>query len=226
MADEVNTRKYDARQRRAAAAQTRERILSAARELFTTRGYEGTAITEIARAADVSIDTVYASVGRKPRLLLAVHDMELANAAAPVDAEDRDYVREIRTAGSAAEKIRLYAAAMAERLPRTVPLMVALRDAGAREPECLAVYREVSDRRATGTVCFAADLRSTGDLRDDLADDEIATLVWSMNSPDYFLLLAERGYTPEEYAALVTGVWERTFLSDPGTVAPHQGSGA
>ncbi len=45
--------------------------------------------------------------------------------------------------------------------------------------------------------------------------DEIATLVWSMNSPDYFLLLTGAGRTPRQYADLLVTVWSRTFLLAP-----------
>ncbi|MDQ4095966.1 MAG: hypothetical protein M3174_07170 [Actinomycetota bacterium] len=47
---------------------------------------------------------------------------------------------------------------------------------------------------------FAADLRRTGQLRDDLPDDEVADIVWSMNAPEYWLLLVnERGWTPQRF---------------------------
>lgn len=73
----------------------------------------GTPVAEIARAAGVSVDTLYETVGLKPQLLLAVHDMELAGADAPVEAERRDYVRAIRAAPTAAAKITTYAEALA-----------------------------------------------------------------------------------------------------------------
>jgi AcrR family transcriptional regulator len=139
MTDGVKKRKYDASRRRAAAGQTKAAVLRAARELFTTRGYAGTPVAEIARAAGVSVDTLYETVGRKPQLLLAVHDMRL----------------------------------------------------------------------------FAADLRTTGELRDKLDDDAVADLVWSMNALEYFQLLTSRGRTPEQYAAMVRDVWIRSFLRDP-----------
>ncbi len=212
MVDQVKARQYDGSRRRAAAAQTRARVLRAARDLFAARGYDDTAVAEIARQARVSVDTVYATVGRKPQLLLAVHDMELAGSSDPLSAEARDYVKRIREASGARDKIEIYAAALAERLPHTVPLLVALRAAAVRDPECLRVHRAISERRAANMRLFAADLRATGELRDDLGDDAVATLVWSMNSPDYFQLLADEGLTPQEYAALVTEVWTRTFL--------------
>lgn len=215
MTEHVKKRRYDASGRRAAAEQTRTRVLRAARELFTERGYAGTSVADIARAAGVSVDTLYASVGRKPQLLLAVHDVELAGGDAPVDAEQRDYVKAIREATTASDKIATYTHALAKLLPRTVPLLDSLRVAGQTDPACREVYRAVSERRAANMRLFAADLRSTGEVREDLDDDDVADLVWSMNGPDYYLLMRSRGRTPEQYAAVVREVWTRTLLRNP-----------
>lgn len=190
-------------------------MLRAARGLFTSRGYAETSVTDIARAAGVSVDTLYASVGRKPQLLLAVHDMELAGGDSPVDAEERPYVKAIRAATTASEKIATYSEALAQLLPRTVPLQDSLRVAGQKDPACREAYRAVTERRAANMRLFAADLRSTGEVRADLADDDVADLVWSMNGPDYYLLMRSRGRTPAQYAALVREVWTRTLLTNP-----------
>ncbi|MGE3285197.1 MAG: TetR/AcrR family transcriptional regulator [Pseudonocardia sp.] len=208
-------RPYDGTRRRAAAARTRAAVLRAAHELFTSRGYADTAVAEIAARAGVSVDTLYATVGRKPQLLLAVHDMELAGSDSPVAAADREYVRRMRAEPTAAGKIAIYAAALGEVLPRTVPLLVALRTAGASDPACREVWDAVRARRAGNMRLLAADLRSTGELREELDDDTVADLVWSMNDPEYFLLLATRGRTPAQYAALVRDVWTRTLLREP-----------
>ena len=215
MGDPVKKRSYDGARRRAAAEQTRGAVLRAARELFTSRGYADTPVAEIAAAAGVSVDTVYAAVGRKPQLLLAVHDMELAGADAPVAALDREYVRRVRAAPGAAEKLALYAAALGEVLPRTVPLLLALRTAGASDPACRQVWDAVRERRAGGMRLLAAELRATGELRDDLDDTAVADLLWSMNDPEYFQLIRSRGRSPAQYAHLVREVWTRTLLREP-----------
>ena len=216
MGEPVKKRPYHAPRRRQAAEQTRAAILGAARDLFSRNGFAATSVAQVARAAGVSLDTVYASVGRKPQLLLAVHDTYLAEGDLPVAAEQRDYVRRIRSAPTAAGKIAVYTDALAELLPRTVPLLESLREAGRTDAACAATYREVSARRAANMRLFAADLRSTGELRADLTDDDVADLVWSTNGPEYFLLLQEQGYTPERFAALLRELWSRTLLADPG----------
>lgn len=206
-------RTYDASRRQEAAERTRLAILAAARDLFAESGYAATSVQAVAERAQVAVDTVYAKVGRKPELLLAVHDMALAEGPAPVPAEERDYVRAVRAAPTAVAKLQTYAAAMGRLLPTTVPIMNALREAGATDPACAAQYEQLSRRRAANMRRFAADLRSTGELRDDLTDDAVADLVWSLNSPEWFSLVISSGRSAQEYADLLADVLCRTLLT-------------
>lgn len=69
--------------RRALAKQrTRERVLSAARRLFTERGYEGATIRDIAQAAGMSTGAVFASFSDKSELFdeILVADYEVVYA--------------------------------------------------------------------------------------------------------------------------------------------------
>src|SRR6187402_3301883 len=109
----VKTRAYRSTVRTQQAAATRRAVLAAARELFTTTGYAGTTVSDVARLAGVSVDTVYTSVGRKPQLLLAVHDMALGGGDDSVPARGRDYVAAILAARGARAKLETYAAALA-----------------------------------------------------------------------------------------------------------------
>lgn len=205
-------RRYDAPSRRAAAAATRGRVLAAAQRLFTDRGYAQTSIADIAQLADVSVDTVYTAVGRKPELLLAVHDQVLAGGQDGVSTDERDYVRAVRAARTAREKIETYAVALGRVLPTTAPLMIALRDAGLTDGACRAMWEHITERRAANMLRFAAELRATGDLREDLTDQQVADLVWSTNDAGYFQLLASRGHSPGSYTALIIDLWNRTLL--------------
>ena len=115
MTDAVKSRpkrRYHAPQRAEQAAATRRAVLEAARELFTTNGYAGTTIGHIAERAGVAVDTLYATVGRKPVLLREVFETALSGQDVAVPAEERDYVRAIRAAPSAREKIAIYAGAI------------------------------------------------------------------------------------------------------------------
>lgn len=209
----VKPRRYRSPRREEQAAATRRAVLRSARDLFTARGYPDTTVADVARRAKVSVDTVYASAGRKPQLLLAAHDMVLGSSEEPIDAEDRDYVAAIRAASDARAKLTTYAEALGRLLPQTVPLVEALRVAGQTDADCRTVWEGLNERRAANMLTFAGDLRATGEVREDLSDEDVAHLVWSTNSPEFYRLSTSRGRTPEQYAALVADVWIRTLLS-------------
>jgi AcrR family transcriptional regulator len=69
MSESVKPRRYRSSVREEQARRTRLAILDAARLLFTDQGYAATTIAQIAAAARVAVDTVYASVGTKPVLV-------------------------------------------------------------------------------------------------------------------------------------------------------------
>ncbi len=206
-------RRYTSSVRAEQAAATQAAVLGSARRLFTTSGYAATSVAQIAADAGVNPDTVYAAVGRKPRLLLAVIDMVLGSSRHPVPAEERDYVQAVRAATTAREKIFVFVQALARLMPEVAPLFAALTQAALTDPECARVAQEVASRRAGNMRLFAADLRATGQLRDDLSDDDVADLVWTTNAPEFFNLVAARGRTPAQYADLLADLWTRTLLA-------------
>ena len=77
MTKPVKRRRYDSPVRHEQAARTRARIVGAAGELFLAQGYARTTVRQIAEAADVAPDTVYATFGSKPRVLTALIDDRL-----------------------------------------------------------------------------------------------------------------------------------------------------
>lgn len=223
MGDRVK-RRYRSPSRTRQAAETQAAVLAAARDQFVAKGYAATAIAEIAAVAGVNVATVYASVGRKPQLMLGVIDMTLAGTDRPVAAEQRDYVQAVLAARGARAKLTTYAQALGRVMPRVSPLFEALAQAAATEPECAALRHDIAARRASNMRRLAADLRATGELRADLTDDEVADLLWSTNAPEYYALVVTRGWTPGDYADRLTDLWIRVLLAPPdvgvGAAAP------
>jgi AcrR family transcriptional regulator len=217
MGNPVKTRGYRSEVRAAQAEQTRRAILVAARDLFTAEGY-GVTVAQVAQRAGVAVDTVYASVGRKPALLLAVIDMVLGGGDQPITAEERGYVQRIQSAVSAPEKLTAYAHALATLLLDVAPLQEALREAGRADPACARAWSGLVARRAGNMLLFARDLRRTGQLRRDLDDQQVADILWATNSTEYFLLLAQRGWTPEQFSTHLADLWTRVLL-DPTSAA-------
>lgn len=207
-------RRYVSAVRAEQAAATRHAVLVAARELFAERGYAATSVATIAERAGVALDTVYAAVGRKPVLLRALVESALSGTDETVPAEERDYVRGIRAARTGREKVQLYAAAVGRIGPRMAPVHRALSEAALTDPDCAALRAEIDARRAANMRLFAADLRGTGDLRPDLTDDEVADIVWTMNSAEYRALLVEgRGWSAQRFATWLADAWTRLLLT-------------
>lgn len=167
----------------------------------------------IAQAAGVALDTVYATVGRKPALFRLLVEMAISGENEPVPAEERDYVRAIRGKPDARKKLEVYAAALRAIHARLAPLFLVLQAAAPLDPDLKALWNEIAQRRAANMRLFAKDLKATGRLREDLSLNVVADVVWSMNSPEFYQLLVEqRGWSPEQFQAWLADAWKRLLL--------------
>ena len=69
-------------------------------------------------------------------------------------------------------------------------------------------------RRANNMLRLAADLHATGELRSDLSNEQVADIIWSMNAAEYWVLLVrERSWTADQFAAWLTDAWTRLLLA-------------
>lgn len=215
MDEHVKTRSYTSAVRAEQAEQTKAAILRAARSLFVSQGYQQTTVQQIAAEAGVNVDTIYHSVGRKPALMRALIESSISGQSEAVPAAERDYVLRIREAVAADEMIEIYAAAITQIQQRMAPIFLALRDAATTDESCRALWKEISDRRAGNMLLFASDLRATGELRDDLDDQQVGDIIWSMNSAEYWNLLVEgRGWTADAYERWIVDAWKRLLLAE------------
>jgi AcrR family transcriptional regulator len=189
-----------------------DRILAAALDLYSTRGYVATSVTAIAKAAGVSPQEVYTTYGNKGTLLSrlverllndgANHDV--ARAAAAIIGEP-DPVRMIANLAS-------YVRGTHE---RTAALVDIVQIASRTEPHIADVRRRMEEFRH-GNLTVLAQLviaRSGRMARSNPA--AAADTLWALTSNEvYTLMTAGRGYSPDAYEA-----WLRTVLS--ATLLPN-----
>lgn len=207
------TRAYRSNLRSQAAAATRGAILVAARELFVERGYVATTMQDIATHAGIALDTVYASVGRKPALFRLLIENAISGRDEAVPAEERDYVAAIRAEPTADRKFTIYATALAAIHQRLAPIFRVLEAASLVDSDLASFRNEISKRRAGNMMLFAQDLASTGALRKDVSLTKVADIIWSMNSSEFYLLLVEqRRWSPEEYGSWLADAWRQLLL--------------
>ncbi len=215
MKEPVKPRRYNSARRREAAERTRQSILDAAAQLFKERGYTATTMADIAEAAGVALDTVYASVGPKPLLFQLLVESAISGGSEPVPALQRDYVRAIQAEPNPARKLELYARAVRRIQERLAPLFSVLQQAAATDDELAALWREIGERRAGNMRLLVAELVETGALREGLSIDEAADIIWSMNSSEFYVLLVrERGWEPGRFEQWLADAWKRLLLRD------------
>jgi AcrR family transcriptional regulator len=211
--EEVKRRSYDANRRRMRSAETRQRIIDAARSLMLTDGYRATSVAAIAASAGVNVDTVYELVGRKPLIVRELIEQAVSGTDHPLPAEERDYVLAIRAEPDPRRKLAIYAGAVRRTQQRLAPLFRVLREAAPSEPEVWALWKEISARRAANMRTFITDVNTTGALRKDITVERAADIVWTLNSSDVYLLLTEeRRWTPEEFERWLADSWARLLL--------------
>ena len=206
-------RKYNSTSRSEAAKATRALIINSARAIFLEKGYAATTMPAIAMAAGTALDTVYATVGKKPALFRLLVEMAISGKDRAVPAEERDYLRAIRAETDAARKLRLYAAALGRIQPRLAPLIRVLQGAASLDLELEALWQTISQRRADNMRLLAKDLAATGRLRSDLSESKAADIIWTMNSPEFYQLLVEqRSWSLEEYERWLGDAWIQLLL--------------
>jgi len=226
MGREVNRRPYHSPRRIAAAAATRQAILTAARSEFLRHGYAATTIAGIAQAANVAVDTVYASVGRKPALFRHLIETAIAGQDQDVPVADGDYLPQIRSAPTASDKIELYASTIAAIHQRLAPLFLALREAATAHPELAELWSQVADLRVREMRTLTTDLAATGELRPGLSPEEIADILWSMNAAEYYtLLVRDRDWTPRRFAQWLAEAWRRLLITPGDPMPPAERDG-
>jgi AcrR family transcriptional regulator len=206
-------RAYNSSLRREAAKATRQSIIDSARRMFLEKGYTAATMPAIAKAAGIALDTVYATVGRKPALFRLLVEMAISGSDRAVPAEERDYVRAIRAEPDATRKLQMYAAALRGIQSRLAPLIRVLQSAAPLVPELDALWQRIAQRRADNMRLLAKDLAATGRLRAGLSESKAADIIWGMNSPEFYLLLVEqRGWSAEEYGNWLGDAWIQLLL--------------
>ncbi|MYY13952.1 TetR family transcriptional regulator [Streptomyces sp. SID4919] len=134
---------------------TRRRMLDAAARLFVERGWTGATVEDIARAAEVGVQTVYFTFGTKRALLGEVLDTAIAGDADPAATLDRPWAREVVAEPDPAAQLARQAAGARRVLERAAPVLEVVRTAATAEPELAALWRTNLEQRHTVQLHFA-----------------------------------------------------------------------
>ncbi|MEV0899135.1 helix-turn-helix domain-containing protein [Actinoplanes sp. NPDC049802] len=187
------------------ARATRRRIIDRAGALFAEQGYAATTLGQIARSADVAVQTLYFHFGNKATVLKELVDVLAVGDDEPVPLLDRDWVRRIEQEPDGRRALEIWLRNAREIFGRVAPIMTVVRDAAGSDPEMAAQWRANQDQRYTAQLSVARQLSGKRALRTDLTVEQAADIVFCMVSPEvYHLFTAVRGWTPEQWEKWAT----------------------
>jgi AcrR family transcriptional regulator len=207
-------RKYDSTRRQAQADETRRQILEAARKLFMERGYAGATIDAIATEAKVAPETVYAVFRNKKRILI-----NLMNVSSPGSAEEA--IPMLQRAGPQAvsqehdqrRQLQMFAQVVANNLAQVAPVSEILVNAAKTERDVHRIMQRLINQRLEHMKFAVQQIAPNGPFREKVDEAYATDIVWTLTSPEVFLLLTrDRGWSKEKYAQWLADALIRVLL--------------
>ena len=193
-------RPYQSALRNEQARATRRRIVGAAAELFTERGYGPTTIDAVAERAGVGRKTVFTSVGGKATMLKLAFDWALAGDDEPVAIADRPEVRQMMEGADAEVLLDSWIAMNADIAQRLAPLHHVLVVASDGDADAAALLSTTDEQRAQGARAVMHRLDALGALRPGLDVDRAAGIADVLIDPmPYRRLVVMRDWPFETY---------------------------
>lgn len=192
----LRTRRYDSGRRKQAAAATRAAVLRSALSLFARRGIDAVTIAEVAKAADVSVPTIYAVFQSKAGILRALLRSAMFGP--------RYQAAQARLAGEpdAARLIALTAGVARSIYEGESEELALLQRASAFSPALRKMESELEDMRFEMQEERVSLLFAQSKARKGLTFERARHLLWMYTGRDlYRMLVHERGWTPQEYEA-------------------------
>ena len=200
MAERVKTRAYNSSRRREQAAATRRDILGAAQRLFERQGYAATTMAAIAAEAGVALKTVYLAFETKSGVLRALWNQLLRGDEGETPVAERSWYREVVEEPDPQRQLRLNARNSRAAKTRIAGVLKVIREAAPVEPDTGALWERIQTEFHANQRVIVERLAQRKALRRGLDVDRATDILWTLNHPDVWqLLVAERGWTPEQY---------------------------
>jgi AcrR family transcriptional regulator len=206
----MSPRPYRLGQREAAVAQTRDRVLDAARSLFAEAGFHGASLEEVARRADVARKTVYYQFGSKRGLLAAVvADLERRAELVP-------RIRGIVEEADAVQALPAYLREVCRFWAGAQDLLRPLHGLAALDREVAEVLAAHDAARRARLVGFVDRLAEQRGLPPGEPRQRAVEALWMLTSFATFDHLVGRGGLPIEAAAALLTDLAEGVLHAPG----------
>ncbi|TDP97357.1 TetR family transcriptional regulator [Labedaea rhizosphaerae] len=211
MSDAVK-RTYDSSRRRAQARQNQQRILAAATRLFAERGYGRTTLADVADAAGVAVETIYATFKNKPTLLHRAWDVAVGGDEQDVPLLERPELRALFAEPDLIRRLAGFAAVNTAIMRRTAELHLAVRGAASTDEAAATLLAEIDDQRLAAMTVHARAAKATGQLA--VSEQDCRDILWSTTDGTlWYRLVRQRGWTDERYAGWLSQLWAAQLVA-------------
>jgi AcrR family transcriptional regulator len=203
--------------RAARVAETEERILAAAHELFVRDGYAATTLTAVAEAARVGHRTVYVRFGTKAELLKRVIDVAIVGDTQDIDLQSRDWYQAALTAPTIGERIGFFADGSAALMARAGDVLAVAQQAEPVEPVIADAARAGRAATRDSLRHFFTQLRDDGLLPAGADLDWLCDTAGMLAHANTYLLIRETlGWTAGQYRTWLCTTWQRLSTAAAG----------
>lgn len=203
------------------AAQTRARILDAAREVFQRRGYAGARIEDIADHAGVAVPTVYKGFANKRTLLIGAVERAMTGADYAADVQEQDWWQEQLHEPDPARQLQLIARNARRIYDRAASVLEVLHAAAPLDPDIAAAWADFATRRRRRSHRTAAELLAKASDRARLNPQETAVTLLALTRPELYTEQLGLGRTPDQYETWLADILIASLLRpDPTSRRP------
>jgi AcrR family transcriptional regulator len=189
------------------ALATRERIATAARVLFGARGYVGTTIEAIAKAAGVAVPTVYSALGSKKGVLEEIRRLWIQ------DSQVQPLFAEALAEPDLDRRLELAARWQRQQLERGYDVIRIYQEAARIDADIRALWSALLRGRAREKGRFIEALADG--LQPGLTVKNATDVYVALERPEiYEELVLERGWTPEQYENWLARSFKQQLLAE------------
>jgi AcrR family transcriptional regulator len=154
----------------------------------------------IAAEAGVSLKTAYLPFSTKSGLLRALWDLRLKGGDADSPVVQHEWFREVMEEPDPVRKLQLNARNSAAAKTRIGGLFRVIRGAAEVDADCGELWRLIQDDFHANQQLIVESIHRGGGLRRGLSIATGTDILWTLNHPDTWMLLAgQRGWSPHAY---------------------------